>query len=147
VDLEDDDTWPGADVPRRPIRILLVDDNVNFRRQSTRFIAAVPFCRIVAYAASGREAVEMERKTAPDLVLMDWMMPEMDGFEAARRIKARPGAALVVIMSLDAASLEGAAPDPATVDGFISKTNFVRELESVLTRLFPLPGGPGGSAA
>jgi CheY-like chemotaxis protein len=133
----DEDTWPGATRP--PVRILLVDDSDEFRRQAARYLAAAPGCRVEAFASSGEEAIEVEKKVAPDLVLMDLVMPGIDGFEAARRIRSRRGAGRVVIMTLDAAPFRKAVAERSLADGLISKTQFVREFEQVLARLFPPP--------
>ena len=136
--LDEEDTWPGiapVGPARAPIRILLVDDSEDFRRQSIRFLSAAPHCLLVAFASSGQEAVELERRIAPDLVLMDLKMPGIDGFEAARRIKARQGAARIVMMTLDASSYRN-APEAAIADGFVSKVDFIGELGFEIRRLF-----------
>ena len=137
MNIGEEDTWPGAS--RRPVRILLVDDSDAFRKQAARFVAAAPGCRLAAFAGSGEEAVEMERTLAPDLVLMDLVLPGIDGFEAARRIRARQGAGRVVIMTMDAAPYRKAFAERNLADGLVSKTDFVREFAQVLGRLFPAP--------
>lgn len=144
MSFEYEDTWPGAapgEPVRPPVRILLVDDNDDFLRQAARFLAGAPGCRVEAFAASGEEAVEIEKRIAPDLVLMDLMMPGIDGFEAARRIRARDGAARVVIMTLDASPLRKTVSENALADGLISKADFIREFGQALARLFPAPAG------
>ena len=69
-------------------RVLVVDDiPVNVRVLEAK-LAAEYFDVITA--ASGAEALEKVRTEAPDIALLDVMMPEMDGFEVCRRIKADP---------------------------------------------------------
>lgn len=77
----------------------------------------------LAFASSGPEALTQMRLLAPDLVLLDVMMPEMDGFEVCRRIRADPGLALipvVMVTALDdqASLLQGLE---AGADDFVSK--------------------------
>ena len=134
--------------PARPrIRILLVDDNDDFRRQAARFLAAEPGCDVVAFAASGAEAVEMAGRIGPDLVLMDLSMPGMNGIEAARRIKARAGAPRVVIVTLDGGAPYKTASESALVDGFLSKADFILEIGPLVDKLFRSPSEESGAAA
>ncbi len=138
--LEDDDTVPLR-LPRGParprVRILLVDDNDDFRRQAARFLAAEESCEVVAFAASGAEAIGLAARIGPDLVLMDLSMPGMNGFEAARRIKAAAGAPRVVIVTLDGSAPYRTASEGAFVDGFLSKSDFIQEIGPLVDTLFP----------
>src|SRR6476469_3980392 len=95
-----DDTLPAGSARPR-VRILLVDDNADFRRQAARFLNAEPGCSVVAFAASGAEAIELAGRGNIDLVLMDLSMPGMDGFEATRRIKARADSPRVIIVTFE----------------------------------------------
>ena len=126
---------------RPRVRILLVDDNDDFRRQAARFLAAEPGCDVVAFAASGAEAVEMAGRIGPDLVLMDVSMPGMNGIEAARRIKAAAGAPRVVIVTLDGGAAYKAASEAALVDGFLCKADFILEIGPLIDGLFRSPSG------
>ena len=140
MNLDTEETWPG--IPRKPVRILLVDDSDAFRKEAARYLSAAPGCRIAGFAASGEEAVEVEKTITPDLVLMDLVLPGIDGFEAARRIRARRGAGRVVIMTLDAAPYRKAFQERNLADGLVSKNDFVREFGQVLSRLFPTEPKP-----
>jgi DNA-binding NarL/FixJ family response regulator len=70
----------------RRTRILLVDDNNGIRETLREIIEENPSWKICGEAAEGRSAVQLTRKLRPDLVVLDYHMPEMDGVEAARRI-------------------------------------------------------------
>ena len=71
------------------IRILVADDHTVIRKGMRAMLEAVPDIEVVGEAANGREAVVAVEKLQPDVVLMDLVMPEMDGIEATQRIKAR----------------------------------------------------------
>jgi len=135
MSLDTEETWPGT--TRRPVRVLLVDDSDEFRKQAARYLSAAPGCRVAGFAASGEEAIEIEKTVGPDLVLMDLVLPGIDGFEAARRIRARQGAGRVVLMTHDAAPYRKAFGERSPADALISKNDFVREFGQVLSRFFP----------
>ncbi|HEY6695589.1 MAG TPA: response regulator transcription factor [Solirubrobacteraceae bacterium] len=71
------------------IRVLLADDQSLVRAGFRMILGAEPDIEVVGEAADGREAVALARATAPDVVLMDIRMPEVDGIAATRQI-ARP---------------------------------------------------------
>ncbi len=69
------------------VRVLVVDDNAGFR-DSLQTLLDTDDLLVVGQAASGRDAITMVRTTVPDVVLMDVRMPDMDGIETTRRLKA-----------------------------------------------------------
>ncbi len=86
------------DTPRSSI--LIVDDEPHGRELLEALLT--PLGYQLGFAADGREAYEQTVKQQPDLVLLDVMMPELDGFEVCRRIRATPGVAEVPIVMLTA---------------------------------------------
>lgn len=70
------------------IRILIADDHHVVTRGLVFFLKTQEGFEVAGEAGNGREAVELARKVKPDLILMDLIMPEMDGIEATRMIKA-----------------------------------------------------------
>jgi CheY-like chemotaxis protein len=69
-------------------RILLVDDHKVMRQGLLAVLQAQGDFQVVGEAANGLQAIELARSLRPDLVVMDIVMPEMDGIEATRHIKA-----------------------------------------------------------
>ena len=72
----------------KPIQVLLVDDHEMVRQGLGIFLNASPDITVVGQAQNGLEAIQRVQENPPDVVLMDLIMPELDGVEATRRIKA-----------------------------------------------------------
>lgn len=83
---------------QEPLTILIAEDSAADRLLLSTIVRRQG--HVVLTAANGAEAVDLFRRQQPDLVLMDAMMPVMDGFEAARQIKALAGETLVPIIFL-----------------------------------------------
>jgi len=71
-----------------PIRVFVTDDHSIVRKGIRATLELIPDIEFVGEASNGREAVETVASANPDVILMDLMMPEMDGIEAIRQIKA-----------------------------------------------------------
>lgn len=86
--------------------ILLADDHAILRRRVREILESGNGINVCAEASNGFEAVEMTAEARPDIVLLDLYMPEMDGFEAAKRIHAQfPQTAIVVLSMHDTTEL------------------------------------------
>jgi two-component system, NarL family, response regulator LiaR len=83
------------------IRILVVDDHSVVRQGLRMFLSLDPDFEIVGEAEDGTQAVELARRTQPDVVLMDLLMPVMDGIEATAAIRnASPDIEVVALTSV-----------------------------------------------
>ena len=81
------------------IRVLIADDQALVRDGFGMILDAQPDMEVVGQASDGREAVEMARALAPDVVLMDIRMPEVDGVEATRRLVADPTSPRILMLT------------------------------------------------
>jgi NarL family two-component system response regulator LiaR len=82
------------------IRVVIVDDHLLVRSGLEAVLALFDDIRLVAQASSGVEAVTVCRREQPDVVLMDLVMPDMNGVEATRRVlEACPGTRVVALTS------------------------------------------------
>lgn len=84
--------------------ILLVED-IELNRDLIEQLLEDDY-RVIT-AADGAQGIEMARTERPDLILMDMSLPEIDGWEATRRLKADPATAAVPIVALTAHAMQG----------------------------------------
>ncbi|MFI9809629.1 response regulator [Streptomyces sp. NPDC052301] len=81
------------------IRVVVADDQMMVREGFSVLLNAMPDIEVVGEAVNGREAVERVRELAPDVVLMDIRMPELNGIDATREIVAADAAAKVLVLT------------------------------------------------
>ena len=110
------------------MRVLVVDDELDIR-EFVQYNLVKEGCE-VACAANGREAVAMAAEFRPHLILMDMMMPEMDGREACRVLRANPLTAKIMIVFLSAVCEEESLVEcyDAGADDYITKPVSMRVL-------------------
>jgi PAS domain S-box-containing protein len=129
-------------------RILIVDDNEVNRKIAVRALEPKGF--LVETASNGREAVEAAKKVPYDIIFMDWMMPEMDGFEATRRIREHEKGTdqRVPIVAVTARAMEGdreKCMEPG-MDDYLTKPVKFEDMDAMLEKwLSPLVKGRSGA--
>jgi two-component system response regulator NreC len=83
-----------------PIKVLIVDDHAVVRAGTRMLLESDPELVIVGEGENGEDAVRLAKDLSPNVILMDVTMPEMDGVEATRRIKALPSPPAVLALSI-----------------------------------------------
>jgi len=81
------------------IHILVCDDHALFREGLSRILDETEGCKVVGKAANGQEAVEKAVELRPDLILLDVVMPGMDGIDAARTLRKRKVPSRIIMLS------------------------------------------------
>lgn len=118
-------------------RILVVDDTPADRRQLIDRLHALRQGYELEQAASGMAAIDTARRWHPDLILLDVMMPDLNGFEVCRLLRAEPAFAavpIVLVTSLDA-SADRVRGLEAGADDFVSKPYKTEELRARIRSL------------
>ncbi len=110
------------------VRILITDDHGVVRQGLRMFLSLDPELEVVGEASNGEEALRMARELEPDVVLMDLVMPVMDGIEATEAIRAElPDVEVIALTSvLEDASVSGAVRAGAI--GYLLKDTEAEEL-------------------
>lgn len=87
----------------RPIRVVIIDDHVVVRKGIRALLSVQKDIEVVGEAGDGREAIGLAEALLPDVVLMDLVMPDMDGVEATRQVIGRlPQTRVLVLTSFSA---------------------------------------------
>lgn len=115
-----------------PLRVVIADDHLVVRRGLAALLGSLDGVEVVGEAGNGAEAVREVQLVAPDVVVMDLQMPEMDGIEATRRIRAAmPDVAVLVVTMFEDDDTVLAALD-AGARGYLLKGAGQDEIRSAL---------------
>jgi DNA-binding NarL/FixJ family response regulator len=118
-----------------PYRIVVAEDEEEFVEALDRLLEADGRFEVVGRARNGREAVELTRRLAPDVVVMDIEMPQLDGIEATRLLQeAAPDVPVVAISGHDYEERVLEIRDAGAVD-YVRKSRVDEELADVLVSL------------
>ncbi len=82
------------------IRVLIADDHQVVRQGLIALLAQAEDIEVVGEAADGQQAIERARELQPDVILMDFIMPNMDGLRATRQLRASGTSARVIMLSM-----------------------------------------------
>ena len=100
-------------------KILVIDDDYRLRDVLSKYLVMAGFD--AATAADGHEGLTMTKTYQPDLIILDLMMPGIDGIEVCKRLKADPEHEGILVIVFTALREEGSAAMAAGADGFIPK--------------------------
>jgi two-component system chemotaxis response regulator CheY len=118
----------------RPRRMIIVDDSNIIRRRIERSQQIVNL-EVVGSASNGEEAIELFRRTDPDVVTMDITMPHMDGIECVERLVAMKPDVLVLVISALADKATAVEAMEKGANGFLNKPFTDRQLNEALEEL------------
>jgi DNA-binding NarL/FixJ family response regulator len=124
---------------RRPIRLVLVEDNDVFREALELLLGQRTDVDIVGTAADGVEAVELSRRLRPDVVLLDYRLPALDGVQAARAIRDAAPRTAVVCLTASANNRETEALYEAGAVECLTKDQELDEIVTAVQRAVRRP--------
>lgn len=110
------------------IRILVVDDYKDWRDQVRSLLQARPEWQIICEVSNGQEAVQRAEELKPDLILLDIILPKLNGIEAARRIRQVSPDSKIAFLSADNSSDTVQVALETGAVGFIHKVRAHSEL-------------------
>lgn len=117
---------------RREIRILIVEDDEPARSLLANIFRRRGFC--VAEAGNGQEGIDSVMKNNPEIIIIDGMMPVMDGFEAVKILKNNPQTKDIPIIFCSATHSESEARRKVEVEDYIEKPLIFDELYKKVCR-------------
>jgi DNA-binding NarL/FixJ family response regulator len=118
----------SMELPAPLARVLIVDDHSIVRDGLAVLIEREPGMKVVGFAGSGEEALILTQRLRPDLIIMDLMLPDLNGIEATRRIVSEFPHTRVIVLSACRTSEQVSRALRAGALGFVQKTEAATEL-------------------
>jgi len=118
-----------------PVRILVVDDSPLMRSCLRKMLEQQGSWQVCCEASNGREAIDKVQQTSPDLVILDFQMPEMNGLDAAKEITRRSPEVPILMVTLHMSPQLADQARRAGIRGVWDKGNIGRVVEGVETLL------------
>lgn len=121
----------------RRVRVLIVDDQADFRKLMRRRLESDGRFEVVGEAANGREAVELAEEHEPDTAIVDLEMPIMDGLDAIRAMRDRVPNVKSVVLSAYGADVASEAANKMGAYAYLEKGTAIDQILTVLAPLAP----------
>ena len=128
-------------------RIVIADDHPALRRSLRELLEWHPGFRVVGEAATGSEAVAQVMQLRPDVAILDFRMPQMDGLEAAREIRSSCPNVAIFVISLSTDNQLGQRARESGVRAFFTKTRVPHELPAAIKAAVGVRKRPGTKRA
>lgn len=116
------------------MRLLIIDDHESFLNALAAMLEQAGM-KVSGRAAGGRAGLELAESLKPEIVVVDFAMPEVDGLTVTRRLKAGPNPPKVVMMSFHTDPEYRDMALKVGADAFLTKTDLHKQLVPLLTRL------------
>lgn len=119
-----------------PIRVLIADDHSIVRKGIHALLATEPDLKIVAEVSNGREAITQAEILKPDVILMDLMMPEIDGIAATAQITAKNPDVRILVLTSFAGNEQVFPAIKAGALGYLLKDSSPEELVQAIHQVY-----------
>ncbi|HET7107867.1 MAG TPA: response regulator transcription factor [Candidatus Acidoferrum sp.] len=120
-----------------PIRVLVADDSPTALRSVCDYLDFAGGIEVVCTASDGMNAVQLVAQHQPDLALLDFRMPRLNGLQAAKELRrAHPGLRVIIYSEIQGTTLEEECRNHGA-DGYVSKGRLPEGLLHEIRRLFP----------
>lgn len=114
------------------IRVLIADDHELMRQRIRAILHSDRKAQVVGEAVTGLQAVEQSQRLHPDVVIMDLMMPELDGIEATRRIRGVSPNTRVIVLTMHNSEIMVRRVLNAGASGYVLKSELASKLKTAL---------------
>ncbi len=118
-----------------PLRLVVVDDHALFRRGLISLLVEMPGIEVIGEAEDGLEALDVIKKTEPDIVLLDLNMPRMDGIGTVRALREKSDRPRILMLTISQEDADLLAAVRAGADGYLLKNTEPEDLRKALLRL------------
>jgi len=116
----------------RTVSLVLVDDNTAFRESVRALLDTEPGLTVLAEAHDGPTAIRLIGELTPDVVIMDVIMPNVNGIETTRQVVAASPAVKVIALSMHADNRFVSAMQDAGASGYVLKDQVLNELVAAI---------------
>lgn len=118
-------------------QVIIVDDNFDFVVALKEYLTELAGMDVLGHACSGEDALNLLTVHKPEMVILDLIMPGLNGYDLIPIIKTRHPGLQVIILSMQDSERSKQAVFDLGADGFVSKANMITDLVPEIHRLLP----------